>query len=211
MFLWIERWVVLHLGFSEWSLRLFPLACGVASVFLFRHVSAYVVRGLPLLLAVAIFAVSFHPIRHAAEVKPYASDLLVALVLLGLALRWRREPDRSLWLWLLVAVVPVALALSHPALFIAGGVSLSLAPQVWRRRRLSTWVPFLIFQLAVAGTFLGLYALSTRFQEQLALNGLRSYWAASFPRWTARFGSCAGWSTSTPARCSLIRGEAVAA
>ena len=83
LFLWIERWVVVHLGFSEWTLRLFPLVCGVSSVFLFRHVAGCVVGGLPLLLAVAIFAVSFHPIRHAAEVKPYASDLLVALVLAG--------------------------------------------------------------------------------------------------------------------------------
>src|SRR5262249_8610743 len=74
LFLWIERWVVIHLGFSEWTLRLFPLACAVASVALFHHVARCVVRGLPLLLAVAVFAVSFHPIRHAAEVKPYASD-----------------------------------------------------------------------------------------------------------------------------------------
>jgi hypothetical protein len=181
LFLWIERWVVLHFGFSEWTLRLFPLACGVASVVLFRQVAAHVVRGLPLLLGVAIFAVSYHPIRHAAEVKPYASDLLVALVLLALALRWRQAPERARWLWLLVAVVPVALALSHPALFIAGGISLGLAPQVWRRGRWGTWVPFVAYQVAVLGMFLVLYAASTRFQEQLALDGLRAYWAAAFP------------------------------
>ncbi len=181
LFLWIERFVVGQLGFGEWTLRLFPVVCGVVSVWLFRHVAACVVDGLPLLLAVAIFAMSFHPIRHASEVKPYASDLLVALVLLALALHWRRTPDRSLWLWLLVAFIPVALALSHPALFVAGGVSLSLAIPVWKRRRWSVLIPFFLFQLAAAGTFLGIYSLSTRFQEQLALDGLRTYWAASFP------------------------------
>jgi hypothetical protein len=181
LFLGIERFVVNHLGFSEWSLRLFPLVCSVASVWLFRHVAASLVRGLPLLLAVAIFAVSFHPIRHAAEVKPYASDLLVALVLLALALRWRRTPERSSGLWLLVAAAPLALALSHPALFIAGGVSAGLAVPVWKARRWGIWIPFLAFQAAAAGTFLGLYALCTRFQEQHALGGLRTYWAASFP------------------------------
>jgi hypothetical protein len=181
LFLWIERFVVDRLGFSEWSLRLFPLVCGVASVWLFRSVAASLVRGLPLLLAVAIFAVSYHPIRHAAEVKPYACDLFVALILLALALRWRAAPERSLWLWLLVAAAPVAIALSHPALFIAGGVSLGLAGSVWKERRRAIWTAFLAFQVAVAGTFLGLYALCTRFQEQLALKGLRTYWAASFP------------------------------
>jgi hypothetical protein len=114
-------------------------------------------------------------------VKPYASDLLAALVLLGLALRWRRAPERSRWLWVIAAASPVAIALSHPALFIAGGVSLSLAAPVWKQRRWGIWIPFLLFQLGVAGTFLGLYALCTRFQEQLALGGLRTYWAASFP------------------------------
>jgi hypothetical protein len=181
LFLWIERFAVNHLGFSEWSLRLFPLICGVASVWLFRHVAVAVVQGLPLLLAVAIFAVSFHPIRHAAEVKPYASDLLVALVLLAIAFRWRRTPDGALWLWLLVAAAPLAIGLSHPALFIAVGISLGLVIPVWKERRSSIWAPFLAYQLTVAGTFLGLYALSTRFQEQLALKGLRTYWAASFP------------------------------
>ena len=33
------------------------------------------------LIAVAILAASFYPVRHAAEVKPYATDLLVSLVL----------------------------------------------------------------------------------------------------------------------------------
>src|SRR5271157_3865795 len=41
--------------------------------------------GTPQLLAVAVLAVSFYPIRHGAEIKPYASDLLAALILLALA------------------------------------------------------------------------------------------------------------------------------
>jgi hypothetical protein len=180
LFLWIERFVVSHLGFSEWTLRLFPLVCGVASVWLFRRVAALAVRGLPLVLAVAIFAVSFHPIRHAAEVKPYASDLFVALVLLGLALRWRSTPGQARWLWLLAAAVPAAVALSHPALFIAGGVSLSLAVPVWKQGRWRIGIPFLLFNTAAAAMFLALYTLCTRFQEQHALDGLRTYWAASF-------------------------------
>src|SRR4051794_11224505 len=97
LFLWVERAAVGWLGFSEWSLRLFPLACAVASVFLFRHVAGRVLKGLPLLLAVAIFATAYHPIRHAADVKPYASDLLAALILLALALEWWRSPGEVRW------------------------------------------------------------------------------------------------------------------
>ncbi len=98
LFLWAELTLVKLLGFSEWSLRLFPLACAVASVVLFRQVAKCVVRGVPLLLAVAIFAVSYHPIRHAADAKPYASDLLAALALLWAAVGWLQreiEPHGS--------------------------------------------------------------------------------------------------------------------
>ena len=123
LFLWSELTFVKLLGFSEWSLRLFPLACAVASVFLFRHVASRVVRGVPLLLAVAIFATSFHPILHAADVKPYASDLLAALILLAMAVEWRRAPERAGWIWGLAAAAPICLcsrirrSLSPPGLW----------------------------------------------------------------------------------------------
>ena len=61
LFLWCELTAVKLLGFSEWSLRLLPLVSSVASLVLFRHVAGRIVRGVPLLLAVAILAVSFHP------------------------------------------------------------------------------------------------------------------------------------------------------
>ena len=39
LFLWIELTSVRLFGFSEWSLRFFPAVCGLASVFLFRHIA----------------------------------------------------------------------------------------------------------------------------------------------------------------------------
>jgi hypothetical protein len=88
LFLFVELTAVKWLGFSELSLRLFPFGCGVASVFLFRHVAGRLLRGEALLFAVAVFAVSSWPLRYAGEVKPYASDLLVALAVLALAVEW---------------------------------------------------------------------------------------------------------------------------
>ena len=93
LFLWAELTVVKLLGFSEWSLRLFPLTCGILSVFLFRYLASRVVQGVPLLLATAIFAVAYHPMRHAADVKPYASDLVAALALMAVAFDWWRAPS----------------------------------------------------------------------------------------------------------------------
>ena len=181
LFLWVELTVVRLFGFSEWSLRLFPLACGALSVVGFRIVAGQVLRGRALLLAVAIFAVSFHPIRHASDVKPYACDLLVALCLIGPVLAWWRNPDRPVWIWILAAITPVALALSHPSVFVAGGCALALAPSVIRARSQGVRLGFLVFCLAMTGTFLGLYLLFTRAQTAATLAPMRAQWGTAFP------------------------------
>ena len=63
LFLWLELTAVKLFGFSEWSLRLIPTLCSVASVFLFAHVAGRVTRGTARLLAVGIFSVAYYPIR----------------------------------------------------------------------------------------------------------------------------------------------------
>ncbi|MFI5460611.1 MAG: ArnT family glycosyltransferase [Isosphaerales bacterium] len=181
LFLWAELTFVKLLGFSEWSLRLFPLGCALAGVVLFRHVAGRVVRGLPLLMAVAIFAVSYHPIRHAADVKPYASDLLASLALLAAALHWLRTPNRAGWMWGLAAIAPVAVSLSHPAVFVAGGIVLALAPAVAKARRREVWIAYATFFLSTVGMFLALYAFFTRAQAAATLTAMQAQWGAAFP------------------------------
>jgi len=183
LFLWAELTVVKLLGFSEWSLRLVPLMAAVAGMPLFRHAAGLVTRGVPLLMAVAIFAVSFHPIRHAADVKPYATDLLAALALLAAAFHWRVAPERSGWMWALAALGPIAVALSHPAIFVAGGTVLGLAPGAWRSRRRGVWIAYATFAAGTAGTFLVLYAVFTRAQAAATLTTMRTQWVAAFPPW----------------------------
>ncbi len=185
LFLWVELAIVRLLGFRELTLRLFPTLCGVASVFVFRHVASRFLKGVPLLLAVAIFAVSFAPNRHSAEVKPYATDLLVALVLLCPAVEWWRRPDRARWLWGLAAITPLAMGFSYPSMFVAGGLSLALLLPVWRTGRWSIRLPFLMYNLAIAATFLLLYTVVLGPRDPLAERGLKNYWANAFPPpWT---------------------------
>jgi len=180
LFLWGVRASVGLFGFGEWSLRLVPMACGLAGVVLFLGVARGVARGLALLLAVAIFAVSAPPIRYAAEVKPYASDLLAALLLIGPASAWLREPGRAGRLWALAGIAPIAMAMSHPAAFVAAGIGLALAAPVLRAGR-SAVVPFLAFGLAAAASFLALYVLVLRPQDAAMPADLRGYWDGAFP------------------------------
>jgi hypothetical protein len=184
LFLWIELTVVRTFGFSESALRLFPAICGLASVLLFRHLAARLLRGMPLLLAVGVFATAFYPIRHGAEVKPYASDLLAALILLALAVEWLRRPEQSRWWWALSLVVPPLLALSYPSVFVAVGLVVVLGPEVFRRRQGSVRLAFLVHAAVLAGSFLGLYLTFTVVQTSALQSGYRwGFWRGSFPPW----------------------------
>ncbi len=181
LFLWCELTLVKLLGFSEWSLRLFPLVCAVASIVLFRHMASRVVRGVPLLLAVAIFGMSFHPILHAADVKPYASDLLAALILLAIAVEWWRVPEQAGWMWAMAATAPITLALSHPAILVAAGTVFGLAPAVVKARRCAVWIAYTAFALSTIGAFLALYFVFTRAQAAANLTPMQTQWVRGFP------------------------------
>lgn len=191
-FLWAELAVVKILGFTEYSLRFFPLLCSLGSVFLFYHLARRLWRGEALLLAVAIFAVSYYPIRHGAEVKPYAVDLFVSLFLLTLAVGWWQKPGSSSRLWWLAAATAPAIGFSFPAVFVGGGISLGLLPAVLRRGRGKSVIPYLVFNLALVGAFLSVYKISTGPQYST------ESWLSSPPRKDA---SSHGWQEGAWVKC----------
>lgn len=195
LFLGVELTAVKLLGFSEWSLRLFPVACAISGIVLFRHLASRILSGLPLLLSVAILAVAFHPIRHSTEVKPYASDLTLSLLLITLAVEWLRQPQQVRWLWLLAAAGPLAIGLSFPAAFVAGGISLGLAWRAWQggwrtRMALAT------YNVVIVAGF-GFFAwLSLAGQFQQTGRYMQDYWARSFPPLTQPL-ALLGWLWTT--------------
>ena len=184
LFLWIELTMVRWLGFCEWSLRLFPAICGLAGVFLFRHVASRLVHGMALVLAVGIFATAFYPIRHSAEVKPYSSDLLAALLLLTLAVHWWRSPAQSRWWWMLCGVVPVLLAVSNPAVFVAAGVSVALGPLALRHPAARVRLGYVVYNVVLVAAFTSVYFGAIEIQANVLREFYRAgYWHESFPPW----------------------------
>jgi hypothetical protein len=181
LFLWAELTVVKLFGFSEWTLRLFPLVSAIGSVGLFLYAAGRVLRGVPLLFAVAIFAVAHHPIRHGADVKPYASDLMAALLILAPALDCWRAPGRLRPLCWLAMLTPIAITLSYPAIFVAGGTAIALFPAIIRSRRHSLRIAFLALIVGTGTTFGAIYLLVTKAQEAAAFTAMRVPWAAGFP------------------------------
>jgi hypothetical protein len=133
-FLWAEWGVARRLGPSEWALRLVPWLAGMATLVIFRGFCRRAATRRATLLAVAILASSFYPVRHAAEVKPYAIDLLASLLLttLGWAV-WRDPYNLGRWAALVGAGV-IGVWCSYPAVFPATSVAMLLGVLALRRR-----------------------------------------------------------------------------
>ena len=180
-FLWIEKVVSLVLGFNEWSLRLIPTIASIATLFLFRHVAGRLLSGVGLIVAVAILAIGYTPIRHGGEIKPYATDFLLALSLIALAVEWIRTPGRTVFLWGLAALGPLAIGLSNPAIFVAASVGLVLAIPVLKTRSARVIAPFGLFGVATLGAFLVLYRSVNAAQSASVMQWMSVYWAGAFP------------------------------
>lgn len=179
-FLWAELTLVKLLGFHEVALRLFPFAASIGSVLLLRHLAGRLLSGTAQLLSVAIFCVSYSGIRYAAEAKPYGTDQFVALAMLTLAVEWRRRPDQRRWLAALVAAAPLAIGISYPAVFVAGGVSLWMATVLLIERR-PGWMGWLLFNAVLSAGFGVMLTLAAKSQATAELGYMQNYWKDHLP------------------------------
>ncbi len=124
--LWAELGVVRVIGASEWALRLLPFGAGVASLGLFARFAAANLDRRSALMAVALMAASFYPIRHATEVKPYATDLFLSLAVTCLARAAWKAPDSTRAWAGLTAVGVIGVWASYPLVFVVAGVGMVL-------------------------------------------------------------------------------------
>jgi 4-amino-4-deoxy-L-arabinose transferase-like glycosyltransferase len=183
--LWLEKTALLVFGASEWSVHLFPFLAGLLSLLIFWHMCRTSFSPVVAGLAVAILAVSYYPVRHSAEVKPYAFDLMFAATFAWLALEHLRNPTSTRWLIALLLVAPIAVFSSYPSVFVGGAVSLVLLPTMraasWSQRGL-----YLLFNFLLCGSFLLHYGVVGHGQVDAAdaertREFLRDYWKDAFP------------------------------
>ncbi|MGA2031561.1 MAG: glycosyltransferase family 39 protein [Thermoguttaceae bacterium] len=181
LYLWIQLTFIKLLGFSEFSLRLYVLLCGIGSLFLFRHLASRLLGGTALLLAVGAFAVAYPLIRYSAEAKPYGSDMFASLALLTLFVEWCRAPQDRRWAWALAAALPVAVALSFPAVFVGGGIVLAMGLVLLGRGTWRAWLRWATCGLTLCGGFAALFAFSAANQMSSAGTAMRACWSDTFP------------------------------
>jgi hypothetical protein len=181
LFLWAELATVKLLGFHEWSLRLIPMLGGISSIFLFHRLARHVVRGTALVLAVGVFAVNYSSVRYACEVKPYGVDLAISTLILLLTVRWWKRPEGTRRLWILAALMPLALGLSFPAVFVAGGASVAIVAVLLRSPSKRGWAAWGVLNLVVVASFAVWYTLGAGAQAQAESSVMVAGWNEAFP------------------------------
>jgi hypothetical protein len=177
-FLLLQKASTALLGTGEHVLRLVPFLAAMAALLLFPALARAFVSRQGWALAVGLLAVAPFAVYYAGEAKPYALDLLAAVVVLLAAARVLRRPDTAA-LAALAAAGVVALWVSQPAVFVVGGVGVVLGATVlWRGDRAAT------LRLAAVGAlwalaFAPVYAHSVRSLSDPGY--MRAFWSSGFP------------------------------
>jgi hypothetical protein len=177
-FLWAERLVTLFLGDDLYSLRLLPFLASCAALILMVPLSR---RWLPPAArpwALLLFAFSEQLCWHSCEAKPYATDVLTAMILL---LIWSRDEISAPWRLLAAAVLaPILLPVSFPSCFVYGALLTAAMPSVWREQRLASWLSYSALAIVVGVVFLCLLLGPVRAQRDGPMEGC---WTQFFADW----------------------------
>jgi len=125
-FLFIEKALVMLLGPSEYALRLFPLICSLASLFIFYRLAARFLSRRGLALAM-IFMGFYGPfIANTVEIKPYSSDVFIALSALAIFLRVRDRDYSRVSLAIFAGFGVLAVWMSFTAVLVLAPLSVFL-------------------------------------------------------------------------------------
>jgi hypothetical protein len=127
----VEKVAITAFGQGELVLRLLPLLASLAALPLFWAVARQTLTGVAVPVAVTLFALGTPFIFYAAQLKPYASDIAVALlVLLGVIDFRQRGAD---WgrAWRLGVLGALVVWVSHTAVLVLAGLGASLALLTW--------------------------------------------------------------------------------
>ena len=125
-FMTFEKLGVELFGNSEYALRLFPLFCGMISLFLFYRIATHFVESKAIPIALALCAFSYGLISYSSSVKPYSSDVAIALVLYVLAVNLQSKSLTGKRIALYGIVGAIAVWFSNPAVFVLAGTGTTL-------------------------------------------------------------------------------------
>jgi hypothetical protein len=213
-FLWTVKAAEVLLGNRELSLRLFPFLMGCLSLIILWLLARQLIKPVGGIFALLIFASSRYLVSYGAEVKQYAVDATVTLLLylLGLSLLCKTATKRDYFL--LAILGGLSIWMSHPAVFTLGGIGLTLIVSAALKKDWKGALGYGLDSVFWVLNFAALYLI--QYRELAANDYLTGFWAEYFmpltfsaPVWTldrlgGLFYNPGGISGNVPAALILV-------
>jgi uncharacterized membrane protein len=177
-FLLLQKTITLILGNSEYALRLLPFVAGILSLAAMFALMRKITSPFVGTLALALFAFSPALVYYASEVKQYSSDVAIALGLCLLYLKYEQAEINPKDAVLLALAGTFAVWVSHPALFVLGGIGLALFLLSVREKNSHRMITLLLIAAAWSLSLGALYFVNLR---QLASHQFfQDFWREGF-------------------------------
>ena len=126
-FLLVEKISILAFGNTDYALRLFPLLCGILSLFLFYAILKRYCSRPVVIMALGLFALIDPLVYYSAELKQYSSDVMIALIMYLLADYYVQSRNLKIYGAISFGFVGAyAICFSHSSVFVLAGIGLTL-------------------------------------------------------------------------------------
>lgn len=134
-FLWLEKLITQMVGNSEYALRLLPFTASLVSLGVFYRLVRRYSSTIAIPIAIVLFIGGRHTLYFATELKPYSSDVAIALILWWLGVTARHKILNIKEVFSFACLGSLAIWLSYPAILVLGslaGWNLLTAPRKLR-------------------------------------------------------------------------------
>ena len=178
-FLWLEKLATQLWGNSEYALRFVPFIASIFSLGLFYRLVRQYSSSLAAPIAIALFACGRYLLYFATELKPYSSDVAIALMIFCVLIRARQQILSVKEILGISCLGSLAIWLSYPAIFMLAGLSgwnLLMVNQRYLRKIIINRSGIYLTWLTSFGLFYWLTIANTLSNEDL-----NSSWASRYP------------------------------
>lgn len=143
LFLWVIKVFSLLFGFGELSLRLFPVLCSCVSLWLLNKLMRANGIKYALWYPLALFAFSTIYLRYGNDVKQYASDSLVALLLLFCMVRYsvlQGNRSKRFIFWCFTGILSIWVSMPSVFILLAVGIYFLITTLMGKRYENIKWI-----------------------------------------------------------------------
>ncbi|MEO1672977.1 MAG: glycosyltransferase family 39 protein [Cyanobacteria bacterium J06631_2] len=178
-FLWLEKLATQLWGNNEYALRLLPFLASITSLIFFyllvrRYCSTWATP-----IAIALFACGRYTLYYATELKPYSSDVAIALILFWVLLPLQHRLLQPRQLFKLACLGSLTIWLSYPSVLVLAALEgWNLLTASWK-----SWQKIIVNRSAVYFAWLinfGLFYFIS-ISDALADEDLSSNWEERYP------------------------------